>query len=143
MTDLRLAYTFCLRSSATDMNQGMAIRERMSWQAVSRLLLVIFASAALFLQSYAALSHFHELSGKSAVTVQAAEQTGNHHQPLGNDSDSCPLCQSLYNGQYIAPSLAAWVLVILAVSIVAATAGVSPHYDTVSHGWRGRGPPHN
>ena len=91
-----------------------------------------------------AQSHFHELSDEAATaSVQVATQTGKHHQPVGNDDpDNCPLCHSFYSGQYVAPSLAAWFLPILAVSIIDATSGVSPHYDTVSHSWRGRGPPH-
>jgi hypothetical protein len=115
----------------------------LSWQPFGRLLLIVFAALALFVQSYAVQSHFHELSRGATLSVQAAQQTGKHHQPASNDSDSCPLCHSLYSGQYVAPSLAAWFLPTLAVSIIEATSAVSPHYDTVSHSWRGRGPPHN
>lgn len=124
------------------MHQGTANRACLSWQPLGRLVLIVFAALALFLQSYAVQSHFHELSG-STVSVQDTQQSGKHHQPASNDSDSCPLCHSLYSGQYVAPNLAAWFLPLLAVSIIAATSGVSPHYDTVSHSWRGRGPPHN
>jgi hypothetical protein len=125
------------------MQQGTSVKQRLSWQPAGRLLLVMFAALALFLQSYAVESHFHERSGRVAATsIEGAAKTGNHHQPAGDDSDSCPLCHSFYNGQYVAPSLAAWFLPILAVSIIDATSGVSPHYDTVSHSWRGRGPPH-
>jgi hypothetical protein len=127
------------------MHQGMAIRERLSWQPTGRLLLIVFAALALLMQSYAVQSHFHELSRTAGTaSIQMAGQTGKHHLPVGNDDpDNCLLCHSLYSGQYIAPSLAAWFLLIVAVSIIAATSGVSPHYDTVSHSWRGRGPPHN
>ena len=114
----------------------------LSWQPAGRLVLIVFAALALFLQSYAVQSHFHELS-RNAVSVQAAQQTGKHHQPAGTDTDGCPLCHSLYSGQYVAPSFAAWFLPTLAISIIEATSGVSPHYDTVSHSWRSRGPPHN
>ncbi len=125
------------------MHQGMAIRERLSWQPAGRLVLIVFAALALFLQSYAVQTHFHELSGNAATFVQTAQQTGKHQQPVGNDDrDNCLLCHSLYSGQYVAPSLATWFLLILAVSFIAATSEVSPHYDTVSHSWRGRGPPH-
>ncbi len=122
-------------------HQGTANRAYTSWQPWGRLVLIVFAALALFLQSYAVQSHFHELS--ASASVQAAHQTGKHHQPASNDTDNCPLCHSLYSGQYVAPSLAAWFLPLLAVSIIAATSGVSPHYDTVSHSWRGRGPPAN
>jgi hypothetical protein len=123
--------------------QGTAYGEWYSWRPAGRLLLIVFATLALFLQSYAVQTHFHALSGKAVASVQAAQHTGKHHQPADTDTDTCPLCHSLYSGQYVAPSLAAWFLPTLAVSIIAATSGVSPHYDTVSHSWRGRGPPHN
>ena len=125
------------------MHQDTIFQERFSWQPLGRLFLIVIAALALCLQSYAVQSHFHDLSGGATASVQAAQQTGKHHQPVSNDTDSCPLCHSLYSGQYVAPNLAAWFLPTLAVSIIAATSGVSPHYDTVSHSWRGRGPPHN
>lgn len=126
------------------MHQGTAVRERWSWQPAGRLLLIMFVSLALFLQSYAVQSHFHDLSHEAATaSVQVATQLGKHHLPVGNDDpDNCLLCHSFYSGQYVAPSLAGWFLPTLAVSIIDATSGVSPHYDTVSHSWRGRGPPH-
>ena len=126
--------------------QGTTVIQRLSWRPVSRpalarLLLIVFAALALFLQSYAAQTHFHERSSVTASAQLQAGTGGKHHQPAGDDSDSCPLCHSFYSGQYVTPSLAAWFLPILAVSIIDATTGVSPHYDTVSHSWRGRGPP--
>jgi hypothetical protein len=123
------------------MQQGTTFGARLSWQPAGRLLLIAFAALALFLQSYAVQTHFHEQSNPT-LSAHASTQTGKHHQPAGDDGDSCPLCHSFYSGQYVAPSLAAWFLPILAVSIIDATSGASPHYDTVSHSWRGRGPPH-
>jgi Protein of unknown function (DUF2946) len=123
------------------MQQGTITREQLSWQPTGRLLLILFAALALFLQSYAVQTHFHQQSG-TALSVQAATQSGKHHQPASDDADNCPLCHSFYSGQYVAPSLAAWFLPILAISVIDVTTGVSPHYDTVSHSWRGRGPPH-
>src|ERR1700689_4129268 len=118
------------------MHQGTISKEQLSWRPTGRLLLILFAALALYLQSYAVQTHFHQ-SG----SVQAAMQTGKHHQPASDDADNCPLCHSFYSGQYVAPSLAAWFLPILAISVIDVTTGVSPHYDTVSHSWRGRGPP--
>ena len=123
------------------MQQGTTSREQLCWRPTGRLLLILFAALALFLQSYAVQTHFHQQSG-TALSVQAATQSGKHHQPASDDADNCPLCHSFYSGQYVAPSLAAWFLPILAVSVIDVTTGVSPHYDTVSHSWRGRGPPH-
>jgi hypothetical protein len=121
--------------------QGTTHAQQLSWRPFGRLVLIAFAALALFLQSYAAQTHIHERSA-AAVTAFVQGDTGKHHQPLSDDSDNCPLCHSFYSGQYVAPSLAAWFLPILAVSIIDVTTGVSPHYDTVSHSWRGRGPPH-
>ena len=123
------------------MQPGTITRQQLSWQPTGRLLLILFAALALFLQSYAVQTHFHQQSG-TAQSVQTATQSGKHHQPASDDADNCPLCHSFYSGQYVAPSLAAWFLPILAISVIDVTTGVSPHYDTVSHSWRGRGPPH-
>jgi len=109
---------------------------------MSRLLLIVCAALALFLQSYAVQTHFHERPAASVQAFnQSGNQTGNHHAPVTDDSDNCPLCHSFYSGQYVAPSLASWFLPLLAVSVIDTATGVSPHYDTVSHSWRGRGPP--
>jgi hypothetical protein len=131
------------------MQQGMRTATQqtpVSWQPAGRLMLIVFAALALFLQSYAVQTHFHVPSGASLFApIQASAQasgTDKHHQPASDDSDNCPLCHSFYSGQYVAPSLASWFLPLLAVSIINTTTGVSPHYDAVSHSWRGRGPPH-
>ena len=109
---------------------------------MSRLLLIVCAALALFLQSYAVQTHFHERPAASVQAFnQSGNQTGNHHAPVTDDSDNCPLCHSFYSGQYVAPSLASWFLPLLAVSVIDTATGVSPHYDTVSHSWRGRVPP--
>jgi hypothetical protein len=123
--------------------QGTAIQQQHSWRPFGRLVLIACAALALFLQSYAVQTHFHERSEASVQTLnQTANQTGKHHAPATDDSDNCPLCHSFYSGQYVAPSLASWFLPLLAVSVIDTATGVSPHYDTVSHSWRGRGPPH-
>ncbi|HVW74556.1 MAG TPA: DUF2946 family protein [Rhizomicrobium sp.] len=116
----------------------MTVAAPQSWRPLGRLVLIVCATLALFLQSYAVQTHFH---ARSMVSMQAASQTGKHHAPAGDDSDNCPLCHSFYSGQYVAPSLASWFLPLLAVSIIDTATGASPHYDAVSHSWRGRGPP--
>jgi hypothetical protein len=121
--------------------QGTAIHQHYSWRPLGRLLLIVCAALALFLQSYAVQTHFHEQASVQAVN-KSISQTGKHHAPATDDSDNCPLCHSFYSGQYVAPSLASWFLPLLAVSVIDTATGVSPHYDTVSHSWRGRGPPH-
>lgn len=121
------------------MQQGTTFSAGFSWRSAGRALLIVFAALVLFLQSYAVQSHFHQ---RQVVSTQTVSHGGNHHRPTGDDADNCPLCHSFYTGQYVAPSLASWFLPLLAVSIIAAASGVSRHYDTVSHNWRGRGPPH-
>ena len=123
------------------------IRDRGSLPLAARLPVIVFATLALLFQAYATQTHFHELYPSAASTTQiqlasVASTAGKHHLPSSNDPDTCPLCHSLYSGQYITPSLTAYFLSILSVFLGAATAGVSPHYDAVSHSWRGRGPPH-
>lgn len=125
---------------------GTRTKDGICGQPVGRLLLVVFAALALFFQGYATQTHFHEFAPAAAITAKAqapaaAAPAGKHHLPSSNDPDTCPLCHSLYSGQYITPALAAYFLAILSVSIITAASGVSPHYDTVSHSWRGRGPP--
>jgi hypothetical protein len=126
------------------MQQGTTFKECFSWRPAGRFLFIAFATFALFLQSYAIQTHLHQRSNAAVTASIQGSQTDKHHLPAGNDDpDNCPLCQSFYSGQYVAPNLAAWFLPILAVSIIDVTSAVSPHYDTVSHSWRGRGPPHN
>jgi hypothetical protein len=125
-----------------EMHLGTRSTDRFYLQPAARLRLIVFTALALFLQSYATQTHLHQSSAGASASIYAPAQTGQHHQPAGDDTDNCPLCHSFYSGQYVAPSLAAWFLPLLAVSIIDATPGVSPHYDAVSHSWRGRGPPH-
>lgn len=135
---------------ACDMHSATLIRDKASLCPTARLLLSVFAAIALFLQSYVTQAHFHELYRPAAMSIAHTHGTTTalpagkqHHLPSPNDPDICPLCHSLYNGQYITPSLAAYFLAMLSVSIIATRSGMSPHYDAVSHSWHGRGPPHN
>jgi hypothetical protein len=129
------------------MRSGQTSKIRLDTRSPNRLLVVAFTILALILQSYATQTHIHkssELGGISvahAKVVQLALQGQKKRLPSTNDTDDCPLCQSLYNGQYVTPSFAIYFLPKLAVSIIEATSSVSPHYDAVSHSWRGRGPP--
>ena len=54
----------------------------------------------------------------------------------------CPTCQQIsHAGQFVAPAWLVPFLLVVAVSTIEITTAVLPHYDTVSHSWRGRGPP--
>lgn len=119
----------------------------MDLRSPNRVLLIAFTVLSLFLESYATQTHIHNASELRGISVQHAQtiQVLQHGQknrlPLSNDTDNCPLCQLLYNGQYVTPSFAIYFLPKLVVSIIDAASSVSPHYDVVSHSWRGRGPP--
>ena len=119
----------------------------MDLRSPHRLLVIGFTIFSLVLQAYATQTHIHKSSELSGISILHAQgiQFALHGQknrlPTSNDTDNCPLCQSMYNGQYVTPSFAIYFLPKLAVSIIEATLNVSPHYDAVSHSWRGRAPP--
>ena len=108
---------------------------------------IVFVALAFLLQSWAVQTHIHPVAGgavagiaKSAMPVAA----GNHDKsnaPANDDPDNCPLCQAFYAGQYVAPAALVFFLPMAAVSIIEIALGVTPHYDSVSHSWHGRGPP--
>jgi hypothetical protein len=129
------------------MRSGKSNKSYLGLRSSNRVLLIAFTVLTLVLQSYATQTHFHKASEFRSVSFLHAQKLQDlpHGQknrlPSTSDSDNCPLCQSLYNGQYVTPSLATYFLPKLAVSIIDATSIVSPHYDAVSHSWRGRGPP--
>jgi hypothetical protein len=113
-----------------------------------RLLITGFMLLAFLLQSYATQTHIHSLpdmAAKSgaAQTAPTSGQTGHDkkNSPTDDNPDNCPLCQLLYGGQYVAPDTLVFFLPMVAVSTIEIALGVTPHYDTVSHSWRGRAPP--
>jgi hypothetical protein len=123
------------------MQTGTTLKAHLSWPPVVRLVLLVFVAAALFLQSYATQTHIHPQTHLVVASAHADYQNKSH-QPVGDDTDNCPLCHSLYSGQYITPSLAATFLPILAVSIIDVSYGAVLPVAALSHSWRGRGPPH-
>jgi hypothetical protein len=111
----------------------------------NRLLLIAVVLLAFVIQSFAIQTHIHSLhsvSADSALKIAASEA---HHKkgntPADDNPDNCPLCQMFYGGQYVAPSILVFFLPMVAVSTIEIALGVMPHYDAVSHSWRGRGPP--
>jgi hypothetical protein len=101
------------------------------------------------LQSYATQTHIHflrEVTAASVVQPDAGALNKNvqghkKNNPVPENPDTCPLCQLLYGGQYVAPNAIVFFLPMAAVSTIEITLGVLPHYDAVSHSWRGRAPP--
>jgi hypothetical protein len=121
-----------------------------SGRQVSRLLFVGFMLLSFLFQSYATQSHIHfapEVSAAVVVNIAAGKITASQTAPVrknapSNDNpDNCPLCQLLYGGQYVAPDALVFFLPQVAVSTIEIALGVTPHYDAVSHSWRGRAPP--
>jgi hypothetical protein len=92
-------------------------------------------------------THIHPLSSVAADNahqVVASGTASNHkkgNSPADDSPDNCPLCQFFYSGQYVAPTTLVFFLPMAAISTIEIALGVTPHYDAVSHSWRGRGPP--
>ena len=106
------------------------------------MLLTGFMLLAFLLQSFATQTHIHFLPDASAATkIIAADTPVKKNTPSNDNPDNCPLCQLLYGGQYVAPANLIFFLPMVAVSTIEIALGVTPHYDAVSHSWRGRAPP--
>ena len=121
--------------------------DQLSARRFGRVVFAVVMALALYLQSYAIQTHIHGLnqphtsSAAQEQKVASTTNSGKHQLPTKDDSDNCQLCHSLYAGQYLTPSLAAYLQPTLAVSIIVFLAGFNPHYDAASHSWHGRGPP--
>jgi hypothetical protein len=97
---------------------------------------------ALVVQGYTLQSHIHSERGPASVTLNTGGSTGHDKMPLNDDPARCPTCQQiLHAGQFVAPAWLLPFLIVASVSTIEITATTLPHYDTVSHSWRGRGPP--
>ena len=110
-----------------------------------RRFLVAFMLLTLVVQGYATQTHLHK---QNDSTVSAAWKAGgspkHNNLPVNDDPANCPVCQQiLHAGQFVAPAWLLPFLILAAVSTIEITTAVLPHYDTVSHSWRGRGPPLN
>jgi hypothetical protein len=112
-------------------------------QPVKKLALILFMTLAFLFQSYAAQTHIHlEADGitlaKVAPVTKLDSKSG---APTRETPDNCPLCQFLYGGQHVPPSVLIFFLPSAAVSVIEPVLALLPHYDAVSHSWRGRAPP--
>ncbi len=112
------------------------------------------ALLAFLFQSYAVQTHIHpELNGLdySALTASAPSHAANigtslerdHHAPAPlDDTARCPLCQEfLHAGAYLTPVPAALALPSTITVVAPLAAAPIAIVQTVSHAWRGRGPP--
>jgi hypothetical protein len=97
---------------------------------------------ALVVQGYATQTHLHKQNDSVISAALKADGSSKHNNIPVNDDANCPVCQQiLHAGQFVAPAWLLPFLILAAVSTVEITTAVLPHYDTVSHSWRGRGPP--
>ncbi|HWY60685.1 MAG TPA: hypothetical protein VNW15_02170 [Rhizomicrobium sp.] len=134
---------FSLALSFVNQNVKRGSTQTGSGRRISRLVLTGFMLFAFLLQSYATQSHIHFSPDASTVAKITADQTApaKKNTPGNDNPDNCPLCQLLYGGQYVAPDALVFFLPMVAVSVIEAVQGAMPHYDAVSHSWRGRAPP--
>ena len=111
---------------------------------LGRLLLAGLMACALFLQAFVTETHIHETGVTAAKTVSVTTVPGHHPAPSRDDPAKCPICQQIWRaGQFLAPSWASPLLLILSVSYAEIATFERPRFITVSHAWRGRGPPQN
>jgi hypothetical protein len=120
------------------LRSGNARTKSPAWRVFFAGLMVL----ALVVQGYTLQSHIHRELGSTNVTLNTGGATGHDEIPANDDPARCPTCQQiLHAGQFVAPDWLLPFLVIASVSTVEITAAALPHYDTVSHSWRSRGPP--
>jgi hypothetical protein len=114
-------------------------------------LLVLWLMMLAFLaQSYVTQTHIHTSQdifqqAAAKTDVAAAQVTRGQHdnQPANDDPANCPFCQELiHSGAYIAPAAIPLFLTSILVLRIEPVLKLQAHYDSVSHNWRGRGPPH-
>lgn len=106
-----------------------------------RRLLVAFLLLTLVAQGYVSQTHLHGLFPDTAAS-QANHAPGNDKYPLNDDPARCPVCQQIVHGsQFVAPAWLTPFLLVLAISTIEIVDIALPHFNAVSHSWRGRGPP--
>ena len=111
---------------------------------LGRLLLAGLMACALFLQAYVTETHVHEAGISPANIISVTGTSGHHGAPSKDDPAKCPICQQIWRaGQFLAPSWASPLLLILTISFAEIATYERPQFTTVSHAWRGRGPPQN
>ena len=112
-------------------------RAQVAW----RRFIVAFLLLALVAQGYATQTHFHGLFPDSLAS-QPNHSPGHDKYPLNDDPARCPVCQQIaHAGQFVAPAWLTPFLLALAISTIEIANVALPHFNAVSHSWRGRGPP--
>src|SRR5271166_5124838 len=114
---------------------------------LSRAAVLAFTLLAFVLQTYVTQTHIHipQTSAVAAGEVKApAAKAGHGKAPVDNDDPAhCPFCQEMLRaGSFVMPVALLVLLPQQSVSFVPVTLVVAWHVEAVSHGWRGRAPPH-
>ena len=110
-----------------------------------RRFLVAFVLLALVVQGYATQTHIHKQNSATVSTALKAGGSPKHDNfPVNDDPANCPICQQItHAGQFVAPAWLVPFLLVLAISRIEIATLAVPHFDSVSHNWRSRGPPLN
>lgn len=120
------------------------LKTPMTGRSVGRLVLAGFLAWTLFLQAFVTESHIHNDSDFAASFVSATADLGHKNVPNKDDPAKCPICQQIGRaGQYVTPSWLAPFLLIQSISAAQITIFEISRVNSVSHIWRGRGPPLN
>ena len=100
---------------------------------------------ALVVQGYATQTHIHKQSTSTVSAALKADGSPTHDNfPVNDDPANCPICQQIIHaGQFVAPAWLVPFLLVLAISKIEIAALAVPHFNSVSHNWRSRGPPLN
>lgn len=98
---------------------------------------------ALVAQGYTLQTHIHKQGfAATSIALDVGGLPGHDRIPINDDPANCPTCQQiLHASQFVAPAWLSPLLLIVTVSSVDIATAAFPHYDAVSHSWRGRGPP--
>ena len=111
-----------------------------------RFLLCLIVALALLFQGFVTQAHFHEPSASDGLVKSLAGHLGKPgpaKAPLNDDPANCPICQQLIHaGQFVAPAWLAPFLLVVPVFHVEIATDTRSRFDSISHSWLGRGPPH-
>ncbi|MBS0473479.1 MAG: hypothetical protein JSR60_20590 [Proteobacteria bacterium] len=109
--------------------------------------LVLATLAAFVFQGYLTSIHIHAVTGGEASFLADLLDGGTPADagkkvPPKTNPDNCPLCQQFASaGQFVTPAAAAIIVPFLSVSVITLVTGPSTFISSVTHHWRGRGPP--
>jgi hypothetical protein len=104
-----------------------------------------FMILALVVQGYVTQTHIHKQNSWTVSAALKASGSPNHDNfPVNDDPANCPICQQItHAGHFLAPAWFASFLLVLAISKIEIATLAVPHFDSISHNWRSRGPPLN